>query len=170
MGDAQPAAAPTDTPAEQKLPREQANALFVDWFAKAYPGVVESLLAEIDRDGVLADAGLGATEQQEQGFIQKLMDLAQGVVPAYLQYQQQKDVLDIQLERARAGLAPLETGQFAPSVQIGLDNETVQRIADEAGARARAAASSPLPWLLLGGGVLAALAFRKKSPRRRAAR
>lgn len=153
----------TDAP----LPRDESAAAFVDWLAQAYPGVVETLLESLGVDEVIArDGQLGATE--EKTLVTRLMDLAQGVLPAYLQYEQQKDVLAIQLERAKAGLPPLESGQYAPSVQVGLDQETIRRMADEATSRAAAAASSPLPWLLVGGAVLAAITLRKPKRRRRA--
>lgn len=157
------------TPAEPVLTRDEAAAEFVEWLDRAYPGAVPAMLEALGVESIIArDGGLGATE--EKSLVTKLLDLAQGVLPAYLQYEQQKDVLAIQLQRAQAGLPPLETGQYAPAVQIGLDQETIQRMADEATQRAGALASSPMPWLLLGGGLLAAIVLRKpKRSRRRAA-
>lgn len=152
---------------ESAVPRDEAAAEFVEWLGRSYPGVVEALLEALGVESVIArDGALGQAE--EKTLVSQLLDLAQGVLPAYLQYEQQKEVLAIQLERAKAGLPPLETGQYAPSVQIGLDGETIQRLADEATQRAAAAASSPLPWLLIGGGILAAIALRQPKRRRRA--
>ena len=158
---------------EQAAVAEQhanARAAFLDWLAAAYPEAVAAMIEGLDVAALERMNGLGADE--EPGFMEKLFGLATTVLPTYLQYQQQKDVLDIQIKRAEQGLPPLETAQYAPSVQIGLDQETVQRLANEATARAQsmagAFASSPmLPMLLLGGGVLAFMMMSKKKRGRR---
>lgn len=159
--------APEPPAAADRLPRDEAAAAFVDWLGRAYPGVVESFLEALGVDQAIAHGQLGA--EGEQTLVQKMLDLAQGILPAYLQYKQQDEVLSIQLERAKAGLPPLETGQFAPSVQIGLDQETIARMADEATHRAASVAGSPLPWLIGAGALVAVLALRNKPRRRRSA-
>lgn len=57
-------------------------------------------------------------EQAEEGWLDKLIGAATTIAPAYLQFQQQKDILDMQLERAKQGLPPLETAYMAPTVRI----------------------------------------------------
>jgi hypothetical protein len=178
-----PTAKPTPTPAaaavdartsvEPKLPRDEAHRAFVEWLDRAYPGMVPALLEALGVESIIArDGGLGQTE--EKSLVERLLDAATAVVPAYLQYEQQKDILEVQLDRARAGLPPLDAGAYAASMQIGLDRETIQRLADEAGARAAATAgafaSSPLPWVILGGGALLIWSLSQKGGRRRARR
>lgn len=57
-------------------------------------------------------------EQAEEGWLDKLIGAATTIAPAYLQFQQQKEILDMQLERAKQGLPPLETAYMAPTVRI----------------------------------------------------
>lgn len=57
-------------------------------------------------------------EQAEEGWMDKLIGAATTIAPAYLQFQQQKEILDMQLERAKQGLPPLETAYLAPTVRI----------------------------------------------------
>lgn len=129
---------------------------FVDWLSKAYPGLVESLTAALS-NGPPTVRGLGQTnETQEQSLIDRIMGAAETILPAYLQYEQQKEVLDVQLERARAGLPPLEVGNYAPSVQVGLDQQTIDRIMSEAASRAGQGVQMAGPWLI---GLLALGAF-----------
>lgn len=155
----------------QVLPPDEAKAAFVEWLAASYPGLVEALLEAVGAEEVIVTQGLGQT--QEKGLLNQLLDAAQTILPAYLQFEQQREVLDIQLERARAGLPPLNTAQFAPSVQIGLDQETIRRMAEEAAARAASGAgalfSSPWLWVALGGGALALVAMQSRGRRRRRA-
>lgn len=150
---------------ELLLQPDEATAAFVDWLSAAYPGLVEAVTDALTA-GVAEPAGLSAV--QEGGLLTRILDVAQTVLPAYLQFEQQREVLDIQLERARAGLPPLSTEQFAPSVQVGLDRDTIARLADEAAARAASGAgalfSSPWFW---GAVALAGGAFVYSMTRRR---
>lgn len=57
-------------------------------------------------------------EQAEEGWLDKLIGAATTIAPAYLQFQQQKEILDMQLERAKQGLPPLETAYMAPTVRV----------------------------------------------------
>jgi hypothetical protein len=149
-----------------------ARRAFVRWLKRAYPGVVEQLETALEAVELERElSGVGQAETEEGSWLDKLIGAAQQILPAYLQYEQQREVLDIQLERARAGLPPLETGQYAPSVQVGLDPETVRRLGDEAMTRASAAAqgvfAGPWPWILLGVGGIALVAMQGQGRRRR---
>jgi hypothetical protein len=63
------------------------------------------------------------------------------LLPVIASTYQQKQLLDVQVQRAQQGLPPLDAGQYAPGVKVGLDAQTQQM-------------------LLWGGvGVLALLAF-----------
>lgn len=149
-------------------PRD-AQLAFIDWLAASYPGLVEAMLEAIAPEAVIETGTLGAAE--ESNWLTQLVGAAQTILPAYLQYEQQAEVLDLQLERMRAGLPPLDSAQFAPSVQVGLDSETIRRMADEAAARAAsgagAALSSPWLWIAIGGGALAFIAMQSNRRRRR---
>lgn len=147
------------------LSKAEANAEFVAWLQEAYPEIVAAMVEALESDDVIraGDGGLGAAEGD--GFMSRLVEMTETVLPAYLQYQQQSDILDVQLDRARQGLPPLRVDAYAPSMQIALDRQTVTRFADEASLRAREFARSPLPWIL-GAGVLATLFFMSRRKRR----
>ncbi len=92
-------------------------------------------------------------EQAEEGWLDKLIGAATTIAPAYLQFQQQKEILDMQLERAKQGLPPLETAYMAPTVRIQTE------LSPEAARTAREGIAAglgnlALPILLVGGVML----------------
>lgn len=145
------------------LPPADAYALFLDWVRRAYgAGVVDALAAGAPAGELAATVVTEAqTAAAPPSWLDRLVSAAGQILPAYLQYEQQRDVLEIQLERARAGLPPLESGQFAPSVQVQLDEETVRRIGDEAIARAGVFGGKAIPWLMLGAAALFMLSEKR---------
>lgn len=54
------------------------------------------------------------------------IDTLQRVLPALVTTYQQKQILSIQMERARAGLPPLPNSDFGTQVSVGLDAQTRQ--------------------------------------------
>lgn len=46
------------------------------------------------------------------------------LLPAALLADQQRRILGVQLERARAGLPPIDAGAYGAGVRVGLDNRT----------------------------------------------
>lgn len=75
-------------------------------------------------------------EQQQPG--ESWMDTLQRTLPVLVATYQQKEILDIQMERARQGLPPLDPSQYGVGVTVGLSPD-VKR------------------WLLIGGAGLAAV-------------
>lgn len=47
-----------------------------------------------------------------------LFKLAKDAIPAYLAYDAQKDIMDLNLERAKQGLDPIDPGLAAPQVRV----------------------------------------------------
>jgi hypothetical protein len=91
------------------------------------------------------------------GPLDKLLTTIQTLAPVYLQARAQKDVLDVQMDRMRAGLPPLRATDYAPAVQIGVDPNLIS----DAGERLK-------PFLIYGGLALAGLfVFSQLSRRRR---
>lgn len=52
---------------------------------------------------------------------EKVLDIAGSVGSQYLQYEAQKDVLEIQKERAKQGLAPITSDVYAPTIRHQVD-------------------------------------------------
>ena len=63
------------------------------------------------------------------------IDTLQRVLPALVTGYQQKQLLDVQIQRAKAGLPPLNVSEYAPGVQVGVDSST-QRLLMMGGALA----------------------------------
>lgn len=55
------------------------------------------------------------------------VDALARLLPTIAATYQQKQLLDVQVERARNGLAPLDASQYAPGVKVGLSPE-VQKL------------------------------------------
>lgn len=164
------------------VPREShvaANKQLLNWIEQAFgPEAAELVriqadeLAAAEANGNGNGNGLAQAEGEtdERKWWEKITDAASEVLPKYLQYKTQSDILEVQLDRAREGLPPLQAGEYAPSVQVGLDPETVDRIADEAQRRAAGAAGglmrSPLTWILAGSAAFFLLQDRNGKRRR----
>lgn len=86
--------------------------------------------------GITGDAATAAASVSESGPVapsiaDKIKDILVGVSQAYLTSQQlkaQKEVLDVQLRRAQAGLPPLDINMqqygLTPTAQVGLTSDT----------------------------------------------
>ena len=61
-------------------------------------------------------------------ILQQIVDFGKAAIPVVLSYEQQKQLNDLNIERARKGLPPLNTQQFsaqsAPQVRMGLTADT----------------------------------------------
>lgn len=81
-------------------------------------------------------------EQQQPG--ESWMDTLQRTLPILVATYQQKEILDIQMERARQGLPPLDPSQYGIGVSVGLSPD-VKR------------------WLMIGGaGIVAVMLLTRK--------
>lgn len=56
------------------------------------------------------------------------IDTLARILPSVLASVQQKQLLDVQIERARAGLPPLDVSQYTPGVSVGLSQSTKELI------------------------------------------
>jgi hypothetical protein len=98
-----------------------ANAL-LNWLEKTYPGSKSKILKR-------AQGSLGADETTTPAAVpwyEKLLNAAKEVIPVYYQYKSNKQITDLQMNRANQGLAPLDVSQYsAPpvTVQHTFDNQ-----------------------------------------------
>lgn len=63
---------------------------------------------------------------EQRGAGESWADTLQRIMPMLVTTYQQKQILEIQLERARAGLPPLPNSEFGAQVSVGLDAQTRQ--------------------------------------------
>jgi len=101
------------------------------------------------------------TTETSSSWFSRLTDTLSTLAPSYLQYKSQKELLEIQLQRAQEGLPPLETSQYAPAVQIGLDPEQTREAIAAAGAQAGEFLRQPMV-LAAGAGILLLVMMRRR--------
>ncbi len=136
---------------------------FFVWLGTTQPRVARAVAIKLRRPVMLGSLGLTTPAEVTTtqapvapSITDKIKDLVLGVSTAYLTYEQmqaQKKVMALQLERARAGLAPLDInmeqyGLTGPQVSVGLSPATKSL-------------------LIYGGGALAAVYLLPKFLRKR---
>ena len=62
--------------------------------------------------------GSGTTNGGSFDWATDLFSFAKEAIPAYLAYDAQKDIMDLNLERAKQGLDPIDPGVVAPQVRV----------------------------------------------------
>lgn len=94
---------------------------FLEWVKATHPRLYA---AAEKKAGVTNGAGLAAVETKAQeggGALDRLLSTIQTIAPMYIQARAQQQVLDVQLDRMRQGLPPLNATEYAPAVQVGVD-------------------------------------------------
>lgn len=61
------------------------------------------------------------TTTEEKPWYMEALSFAKEAIPAYLAYDAQKDIMDLNLERAKQGLDPIDPGLVAPQVKVLVD-------------------------------------------------
>lgn len=129
---------------------------FINWMKNWAPQLYAA--AKIKADKVEAnEGGLGALGTWWDSFTESIKDLG----GQYLQYKTQKEILEAQLERMRAGEPPLQTSEYAPTVRIGIDPGTTREVVGAIGT----GFGKLLPFIAIGG--VALLLMMRRRPRRR---
>lgn len=82
---------------------------FVEWLAKRHPKLAKRALREVQKQ-----AAMGTVD----GFFDTLVGAVQKIAPVVVQAKAQKDLLKVQMDRAKAGQPPLEAAQYSPGVQV----------------------------------------------------
>ena len=77
----------------------------------------EHNLGQIDPFGGVGTPTPTADTSGEAWYV-GILDFAKQAVPAYLAYDAQKDIMDLNMERARQGLDPIDPGIAAPQVRV----------------------------------------------------
>jgi hypothetical protein len=131
--------------------REKPAERFLAWVKLAHPRL---FAAAVQRAGVTAN-GNGARLGQvapapTQSALDRVLSAITTLAPAFLQAKAQKDLLEVQLDRARNNLPPLDPTQYAPAVQVSVSPASAAAAASAAGAAAR----PYLIWGAVGLGVL----------------
>jgi len=147
-----------------KAERARNQQRFVQMIKRTHPRLYAIAKARIGEP----PAGMGGLGQEKTvatadsgTWFSRLTDTLSTLAPSYLQYKSQKELLEIQLERAQQGLPPLETTQYAPAVQIGLDPAQTRAAISEAGAAAGDFLRQPMV-LAAGAGLVLLVMMRRR--------
>lgn len=144
----------------RKVGQAQARKMFLQWLQRNDPFLYKTAR----RVAVMRKQNLSGMGEFKWGeFFQSATDTIKNALPTYLQTKQQKEIMDIQMERARQGLPPLETTQYTSPItispQISPDTEAaMNRIALNT---VQGGLGKLLPWII-GGGLLFTIFLSKK--------
>lgn len=67
--------------------------------------------------------GVTSLVEAQRTLNESWVDSLARLLPSIAATYQQKQLLDVQVERARMGLAPLDVSQYAPGVKVGVSPE-----------------------------------------------
>lgn len=67
---------------------------------------------------------IGSMIAEQQGTGESWLDSLTRLLPIIAATQQQRELLQIQVDRARQGLPPLDASQYSTGVRVGLDDST----------------------------------------------
>ena len=148
---------------------------FANWLSKKFPQVYADAAAKAEQRknellakaaGVTGGGQLGqfdlvgppAPTTADKSIWEKFLDGAITAGTAYLTLQQQKELLQMNIERAKQGLAPIDPSIAAPIVktQVDIDPQLAKDLTSNIGA----GISKTL--LIVGGAVIALLLFMRK--------
>lgn len=74
-------------------------------------------LGQLTESPLIVPTSTTATTTEKPWYMEAL-DFAKEAVPAYLAYDAQKDLMDLNMERAKQGLDPIDPGLTAPQVTL----------------------------------------------------
>lgn len=152
------------SPAERQRNRQR----FVTWLKTRQPKVWALVKSRI---GAPPAAGLGALSADETGatssesWWQKLTGTVTNLLQTKLAYDTQKDLLQVQLDRAKEGQPPLDTTAYQPTVNVTADPAAIRTAVQYAGSGITSTLQQNLP--LIAAAIGAYLLLKRGSRRRR---
>lgn len=75
-------------------------------------------LGQIDPFGGVGTPTTTTDDSSGEAWYTSVLNFAKEAVPAYLAYDAQKDIMDLNMERARQGLDPIDPGVVAPQIKV----------------------------------------------------
>ncbi len=72
--------------------------------------------------------GISTLVEQNKSSGESWMDSLAKLLPNLVNTYQQKQLLEVQIDRARAGLPPLDTQQYSTGINVGLSPDTQKMI------------------------------------------
>lgn len=91
--------------------KEKAAFDLLNWLESQFPGSKAEILAKIDAP----DMGQTEPAAAAEPWYKQAIDAASQIATGYFQSKVQKETTDIQIERARQGLPPLDLTKYGPA-------------------------------------------------------
>lgn len=126
---------------------------FIEWIKNWAPGLYRRAKAKADATEAAEGGELGNLGGWWESFSDNLTEVG----TTYLQFRTQKEILDAQLERMRAGEPPLQTSEYAPTISVKPDPGTTREITGAIGA----GLGRMLPFIAIGGVALVLMMRRR---------
>lgn len=149
--------------------KAQATKEFLGWLSKYSPQLYGAVMQQVPEAAsaistpahmeglgqdplVVPATQAGAAPTVAVPWYEKVFDVVGSAATSYLQYKAQKDVLDVQKERAKQGLSPIRSDMFAPTIrhQLDIPYEFRQAAMGTGTLVALAAGAGLLLWLAMG--------------------
>jgi hypothetical protein len=125
-----PAQADADVMRRAKaLKLQQAHAQFITWLQIKQPdayNLLRSMRRELVSPG-LPLSGLGQDESATSmvtNAVETTQSFFKDVLPSYFQFRAQKDLIQVNLERVKQGLPPIDSETLAPGLTVGVSSGT----------------------------------------------
>lgn len=108
---------------------------FAKWLKVTHPKIYAQAVATADEaTGGNGAPGLGQATEEKSGWLDTFMKTVGSAGSTYLQLKNQRDQLKINLQRAQAGMEPIDVaGAPVITTQVQLPPETVSQITRSAG-------------------------------------
>lgn len=141
----------------------------IQWFKKNEPFIYRVALRreQLKKVGNQNLNGMGAFDWSSIGtkvgdIFGSLTSTVSSIAPEYLKYRQQKKIMDLQLERAKKGLAPINAQDYTQAIKLDpqINEQTEEAITRVAKQTNESAIKQALPYML-GFGALALLTLKR---------
>lgn len=96
-------------------------------FPRLYKKAMEAMGVHNNNGLGVHPADVPLTTTQTPGFFQNLLNTVKQIVPIVIQTKAQRDLLNMQMARAKQGLPPLDPRFITSTVQIGVDPATIRQ-------------------------------------------
>lgn len=109
--------------------RTKAKVQFIDWAKRRFPRVhAEAIRRSVPK--TVRNSGLGeaaptdAAPSATASVLDNVVNTIGKLGTAYAQYKGQSQIIDMNVQRAKAGLPPIDAGDIAPQANVGIASST----------------------------------------------
>jgi hypothetical protein len=105
--------------------RTAAKVKFIAWAKRRYPRLhAEAVRAHAPRSGLGDVTATDTPAAAQTGMLDNIVNTIGKLGTAYAQYKSQSQIIDLNVQRAKAGLPPIDAGDIAPQANVGIAAST----------------------------------------------